>query len=174
MSKTINALTEDTSPASGDFLPSWDTSASATKKISLLNAQGGAWATWSPSYSGMSVGNGTVVSKYHQVGKTVMFHFEFTLGSTSTFTGPTISLPVTSAAYIVHSFIGNCQIYDLSATSTYGGPVSWLSTTTMEGGLWFTGGSYGSNVGFSGLGTNTPFTWATGDRLVLHGMYEAA
>lgn len=35
--KTINQLTEDTSPTSGDFLASWDGATSTTKKITLGN-----------------------------------------------------------------------------------------------------------------------------------------
>lgn len=35
--KTINQLTEETTSATGDFAPIWDTSAGATKKVSLAN-----------------------------------------------------------------------------------------------------------------------------------------
>lgn len=37
--KTINQLTEDTSPANNDYVPTWDTSAGAAKKVTLLNAR---------------------------------------------------------------------------------------------------------------------------------------
>lgn len=33
--RTVNQLTEDSSPATGDFFPSWDTSAGATKKVAI-------------------------------------------------------------------------------------------------------------------------------------------
>lgn len=36
--KTINQLTEDTTPTSGDFVASWDGATSATKKVTLANA----------------------------------------------------------------------------------------------------------------------------------------
>lgn len=35
--KTINQLTEDATPASSDFIPSWDTSGGATKKVAFSN-----------------------------------------------------------------------------------------------------------------------------------------
>jgi len=41
MLKVINALTEDGSPVSGDFLISYDTSASAAKKVDVANLTGG-------------------------------------------------------------------------------------------------------------------------------------
>lgn len=36
--KTINQLTEDTTPTSGDFLASWDGATSTTKKVTMANA----------------------------------------------------------------------------------------------------------------------------------------
>lgn len=35
--KTINQLTEDTSPTGDDFIPSWDTTSGAAKKVQLQN-----------------------------------------------------------------------------------------------------------------------------------------
>src|SRR6185369_9654216 len=70
----------------------------------LPTANGGvpqsAWGSWTPSWTNLSVGNGTVVAKYVQIGKTVFARLSLVLGSTSTVTGPVIfSLPVTSVTY---------------------------------------------------------------------------
>lgn len=37
--KTINQLTEDTSPTSDDYFPSWDAGTAASKKVTLANLQ---------------------------------------------------------------------------------------------------------------------------------------
>lgn len=66
----------------------------------LLNVGGnpidaGAWITWSPSYTNLTVGSGTVVAKYIQIGKTVILKFKFTFASDSSIgTAPTVSFPL--------------------------------------------------------------------------------
>jgi hypothetical protein len=37
---------------------------------------GGAWTTWTPSYTNLTVGNGTVTARYSQVGKTVTIDYK--------------------------------------------------------------------------------------------------
>src|SRR5687768_6393896 len=61
----------------------------------LLYLYATAWTAWSPSYTSITVGNGTVVAVYQQINKTVRWRFKFTLGSTSAIgAGPRLTLPV--------------------------------------------------------------------------------
>jgi len=58
-----------------------------------------AWQSWAPNWTNFTVGNGTVVAKYIQIGKTVHFKIKVTLGSTSSVSGAiTFSLPTDSHA----------------------------------------------------------------------------
>lgn len=59
----------------------------------------GAWTSWTPTFAGFTLGNGTVVAKYTQVGKIVHWNVVVTCGSTSADSAATatFTLPVTAA-----------------------------------------------------------------------------
>ena len=90
------------------------------------------WSTWSPSYSNLSVGNGTASAIYAYTGmKTVTAHWYLTLGSTSSVgTSPTLTLPIAPAdgsdirtlAYLIDSAL----IYYGSVTIVTGSTVGLL------------------------------------------------
>lgn len=129
------------------------------------------WATWTPTLTNLTQGNGTVVARYQQVGKTVNYWFKFTLGSTSAVgTDPQFTLPAApSASYAANTeALGTGSIRDNSAP-TLRQAIAWLVS--------------GSNVhvqSFSGTGdagnitATSPWTWATSDVLYVAGTYEAA
>ena len=55
------------------------------------------WRAWTPTYTNITVGNGTVSARYVQIGPFVMLDWYLTFGSTSSMgTGPKVSLPVTA------------------------------------------------------------------------------
>lgn len=129
------------------------------------------WQTWTPSYTNLSIGNGVVVSKYTQIGKTVHFKFKLTWGSTTSGSGTfIISFPVTATSDLdaITGFIGGAEAYDLSGLSLFLGQTYWASTTTFT-----MKGLDASNVTFP-FATAAPMTWATGDILYAIGTYEAA
>lgn len=130
-----------------------------------------AWQTWTPAYANITVGNGTVVSKYIQTGKMVIFKYKLTLGSTSTMgTSMTVSLPVTATSDYdtVTGVIGKGIMYDLSATTKFVTETFWASTTTMQP------LGVDSNTAYFFPSATSPFTWTTGDIFYLSGVYEAA
>jgi hypothetical protein len=60
------------------------------------------WTTYTPSNSGITVGNGTQTARYVKVGKTVFVSYRFVLGSTSSVSGAVyVGLPSTNASYSV-------------------------------------------------------------------------
>lgn len=123
----------------------------------------GAWASFTSSPGGgLTIGNGTIVAAYMQVGKTVFFRVLVTLGSTSSIaSNVTLSLPVTANA--TEQACGG-WVNDVSA----GGPGRLPASGQIGGSVvavWSTGGSLTSTV---------PFTWASGDKICLEGTYEAA
>jgi hypothetical protein len=134
------------------------------------------WQSYSPSWTGgaPAIGNGTIVGKYSQVGKTVFYRIIVTMGSTTTYGAGTwaFSLPVTSTEGTTgFPPTGTYAAYDNSAGNNYWGGIGFASTTTVAGLInsISTAGQWGGT-----LGTTTPFTWAQSDILYIKGFYEAA
>jgi hypothetical protein len=131
--------------------------------------------SWVPVWTNITVGNGTVTAKYKQVGKRVDFHVVLTLGSgSSVSSNPNLTLPVTAAAYgdvsSGNPYIGIAHFED-NAVGSNEGTIDMPSTTTMRPLVYTTGGTY---AGIAALGSAVPFTWGTGDEIILTGSYEAA
>jgi hypothetical protein len=112
-----------------------------TKEIQFNGTDvSGAWITWSPTLTNVTVGNGvTNYAKYKQIGKVVHFRLKFTLGTTSSIGGTiTISLPVTANADYANSeeqFNASVTLAD-AGVNTYMGGVMWASSTTVTLRAW--------------------------------------
>lgn len=127
----------------------------------------GAWANWSPTYTNITVGSGTVVAKYKQIGKTVFFRFKFTYGSGSAVgAAPTITFPVAPLSGGLRDIVGQ-GMYDDDNGSDYAGPIRGGATTMTP---YFAD----SNSVLAALSSTLPFTWDTNDGLSMFGQYEAA
>jgi hypothetical protein len=137
-----------------------------------LNAIG-TWTTWTPTWSGITVGNGTTVARYSQINKVVHCRVQFTLGSTSSIAGPvTFTLPATASSSAVVTMQGVAQFTDASAPTTVAGVVRLASTTTAQ--LVVMDGSSAWLTHF-GLTSSRPFaSWGTDDLLLCSLTYEAA
>jgi len=132
------------------------------------------WQSYTPTFTNVTTGNGTITGKYIQIGKTVFFYARFVFGSTSAITGTvSISLPVTSINYTTAytKVIGQVSAFDASAAQQYTGVSAWTNTTTVEPDITNVSGTYAVS---SGITSTIPMTWATGDVLDLNGFYEAA
>lgn len=131
-----------------------------------------AWTSYTPTWTNLTVGNGTSSFKYKQIGKTVYVIGRFQFGSTSSMgSDPQMSLPVTSVSYHSTVPLGTSTLQD-SGTNTFAGYVRPNNTTSVI----FT---YlvvsGSNISASSTPTSTtPFTWTTNDALTVNIVYEAA
>ena len=175
VSAEISVVAEKTVPVDADLILIEDSAASNVKKRVQLGNLGGAWGTWSPSYANLTIGNGTVVARYVQIGQTVHAYFSFVLGSTSAVgTAPTVSTPVTaSSSYLTGQKVGVCSLFD-NGSNEQGGIVTLASTTTF--GLFYPH----LNVGGIELLTETqidasnPFTWTTGDSISFAVTFEAS
>lgn len=145
------------------------TLSTGTKVGAATNDISGAWTSFTPTWTGLTIGNATVDAKYMQIGKTVHFFISATMGSTTTFSGAfTATLPVTARIGAEYRFpIG---MKDVSAGNNYFGTTFNHSTTVMN--LAMTGGANGLLPGT--LGPTGPFTWAVSDLLTISGTYEAA
>jgi hypothetical protein len=141
----------------------------ADKFIEITNymtASTSAWTTYTVTWSGgagVSLGNGTLVGKYRQLGKTVQVKIKLVAGSTTTF-GSTVwsfSLPVTALSTSVE--VGSLYMLD-SGTANRSGSCLLNTTTTL----------FCITSADTDVGPSTPQAWANGDALVACITYEAA
>lgn len=127
-----------------------------------------AWTAYVPVFANTTLGNGSAVGAYTQVGKMVSFRAIFTLGTTSTMgSNPTVTLPVTAGTT---AYLCNIWIQD-TGTAFFYGVAAPSSTTVLT--------LYNLNSGtaytrMDGISATTPMTWTTGDILIVSGTYEAA
>lgn len=129
----------------------------------------GGYTSWTPTWSGLTVGNGTVTARYTQVGKTVRFDMQLLFGSTTSITTsyPSFTLPVALAKTSVQ-----CAGFWIdSGTAKYfnsyyldNANLVFFITTNVAG-------TYPSEAGIS---PTVPFTWTTNDIAVVSGSYEVA
>ena len=130
----------------------------------------GSWTTWTPTYTDMTAGNGTVTARYSQMGKTIFFDYKIIWGSTTSITGgnPTFSLPKTSVSPVFF-FDGN--IFDSGVQNYSGGGQVVGGTSLVYMKVYNVAGAYPVP---GAIGTTTPMTWTTNDEYQLHGFYEVA
>ena len=129
-------------------------------------ASGITFADYTPSYTNITIGNGTVVARYGQQGKFVFVTWDFIFGSTSSIgSASRVSLPKTAKNT---SYIGSMYGLD-SGTLEVIGQVALGSTTGMKIVVPLNG-SYGTTQPTATF----PWTWTTNDRITLSMVYEEA
>lgn len=128
-----------------------------------------AWPTWTPTYANITIGNGTVVARYIQQGKTVRGKWSLVLGSTSAISGsPTVSLPVAASSnFSADDNIGfgrqnDANGGDFPCFAKYDGTNFEIQSPSGVAGV------------FENISSTLPFTWASGDKLQFSFFYEAA
>ena len=129
---------------------------------------GAAWQSYTPAFTNLSVGNGTLDGRYAQDNKTIHFRVSLTWGSTTSATPGTairVSLPVTAASgrYIVSAYYLDSGIRNWCAVGVIG-DVSSTDVNLMSP----------DNVSSGSVSSTAPFTWGTADVMVVSGSYEAA
>jgi len=144
-------------------VPSWATPAA-----------GGTWSAWTPTLTGFSLGNGTMVARYSQIGKTVNAWFRFQFGSTSSLaaTNNWVTLPVAaSGSYVANQTMSMAFFWDNTFGAAYTGKMEWKSATEVRIQVLATSGTYGYN---DYAGATIPVAYATSDAWEFFITYEAA
>lgn len=144
----------------------------------LVSGTGSSWAmqSWSPTWTNLSVGNGTVTTAYIQSGKIVYFRLKLVFGATTSISGSVdFTVPVNSnAAYQggESAIIGYAKYLDAGSAS-YSGYVQLTSGSATKGTLIVpnVGGTYPTGAGLS---STVPFTFALSDEIHAVGWYEVA
>lgn len=164
---TVDGFHASATPAANSLL-SLDSSA-----LVPTAALGGAWTSWTPAWTNLTLGNGTVVAKYTQVGKTIMFRLKLTFGSTTSITAafPGFTLPAaarndTTAAGSISFLYNDVGVVNVATLNIIGaGETKGYFTTQVVS------GTYPQE---SGITSTIPFAWATGDSATAIGYYEVA
>lgn len=136
----------------------------------ISSALTGAWTAWSPTVNNLTVGSGSLTTRYRQLSKTIDLEFVFVFGSGSAVgTIPDFTLPSAPASHYPTAsgsiLPASVTIVD-SATTQRQGLLSWNGS--IAGILYW-------NAGVPAAITSTaPWTWATGDQIHVFATYEAA
>lgn len=151
-----------------------DMGALASATDDLFDPVLGEWVSYAPTWTGSggnpAIGNGTIVGKYRQVGKSVDFSIMVTMGSTTTYGSGQWSLTLPFAPVLNGGnwfFIGAART---SVTYFLGGEIVTPGSATMT--LRCLPTTAGNN--YVSASPTVPVTWATGNILAISGSYEAA
>lgn len=141
-------------------------------RLDELEDEHGAWETFTPSLAaGWTLGNGTLVSRYREVGKTVHVRHVLTFGTTTAIasnnTGFGHPVPALGTAHPQNTiFEGGCLFYDNSSGTQYPG---WLSAFGSAGAF----AMFGSGtVAATRLSSTVPVAYGQNDILSIAYKYE--
>lgn len=134
---------------------------------------GGAWTSWTPTWTGAATSNSTVEAKYTQIGKTVIgkVSIVFAGGNKPNSTGLLFSLPVTATAAPDSNFLIGDAAFTDTGTIGYTGFVYQSTTTTAGFRVNKADSTYATHVGIT---ATIPHTWANTDVVECNFIYEAA
>jgi hypothetical protein len=127
----------------------------------------GAWITWTPSVSNVTIGNGSITARYQQTSNVINFSVKIVFGSTTTISGsPNFTMPVAAnsvAVFPVYILDTGVAAYLGSAYLPIGSSMFLdLIDTTSNRAL------------LTAFSSTSPFTWGTGDFFSVSGSYEVA
>ncbi|MGA1556921.1 MAG: hypothetical protein ACO4AY_12845 [Ilumatobacteraceae bacterium] len=129
-----------------------------------LNAIGD-FTTYTPTFTGLTVGDGTLFAAYAPVNELVFLQVAITFGSTTAISGSlTCSYPFTADDTFRDGTGGQCTFRDDDTATNYFGVPTPSSGTIFNIRALDASGTYVKHTNISGT---IPFTWATSDRLVV-------
>jgi hypothetical protein len=131
--------------------------------VTRAMVSGEEWTDWSPTYGGLSVGDGTAVARYTKRGLDVTARFSLAFGSTTAVSSDiTVNLP-----FAVHASgyaAGHALAYDVSTDQYFHG-TAFVSPGSAVVNLAF---------GVELAAPTQPFTWTNTDVLAFTLTYESA
>lgn len=128
------------------------------------------WTSFTPTWTNLTIGNGTQTWAYQIVGDLVMVEGRTVLGSTSSITGtPTMALPVTRSTSAI-MLIGTGTLQDSGTATFMAYPISTSTTNCLFFSL-LVSGTYASEASTS---ATVPFTWTTNDVIGATLIYKKA
>lgn len=137
--------------------------------ISASNITTGAWTAYTPTLSGITLGNGGLAATYARVGKTVTVRIRFAAGTTTTFSATTLrfTLPSNFATNYDQLPLGPAYFLDSSVGSPSRTAGAAIATSANQ--VFLVTNATGGTV------TNAvPWTWADQDLITMTVTYEEA
>jgi hypothetical protein len=135
------------------------------------------WQTWTPTFTGLTTGNGTLNARYLQIGPLTTVYVSFVLGSTSSITGGVVitNLPVNANFSNINAGIGTAlsgylTMRDDSPAQTVYGFCSYSGVSSVELRPFYLSGNYQI---VSQINATSPFTWAQSDEFWLSFSYHS-
>lgn len=161
-------------PAAPTATPGTSTTQLATTEfVTTADQLLGTYTAYTPTFSDITLGDGTVTSYYCQVNKLVHYWGRLTFGSTTSITasGCQISIPVNQAtAMPAQQFPMGSTVYsDASAATRYAGRAGYVNAGLFRLFTLATGVSYTTKTAIS---STIPFTWTTSDTISWNITYE--
>jgi hypothetical protein len=133
-----------------------------------------AYAAWTPTFSNLTVGNGTLTGQYVQIDKMVHWYLKLVFGSTTSITG---AVQVTGLPIAPVSTDASIAAIVQALYSDASGPKFWGSSHAANNNtsrIWLSpmaiSGSYIASAG--DLSSTVPFTWTTSDTIFVSAIYE--
>ena len=132
----------------------------------------GTWTTYTPVWTGVTVGNGTVTARYCQINKLVFWQVELVVGSTTSVgtSNVRITYPVPAAQIHLSGNGGQVTHEDVDGVDYIG----TLIRLSGAGCYVYVVGASSTYASVGPISPTVPFTWAAGDRIVIQDFYEAA
>lgn len=132
----------------------------------------GAWTSYSPTLTNITIGNGTKAGFYTQIGKTVFYGVDIVFGNTTSVSGSIgISLPVAASSNNMYSSY-SCTIFDSGGNPAWLNAILRKATATLISLLVIkTDSTY---AGLTDTSSTVPITWTTNDQIHFMITYEAA
>ena len=163
---------EDVTLTVGDYSPPASGMNRSNPAVEERTTDASPQQAWTPTCSGLTVGNGVWAASWQQRGKWVDFIAHFVFGTTSAVTGRLLlTLPKAQAALTLQGQF-NAGFYDNSAGVHFAAITGYTGTATQT---WIdavaTAAAYGSGQGTT---AHIPMTWATNDRIGITGSYPVA
>lgn len=144
-------------------------------KVGIGNTQLGAFIAHTPTFTNLTVGDGTLTGAYARVNDLVYYYGLITFGATTAITGSvSLGLPVNLHSTQIASAgpLGLLYMADASTGIWYAGNMNAnASATSVVASTWAANGTY---VSRGNLTAAIPFTWTTSDRIHWAITYRAA
>jgi hypothetical protein len=145
--------------------------------VENMTAIGGAWTSFTPTWTNLTVGNATQNSAYIAAGKLHIVRIALTWGSTTSMSGvPEFTLPngvSFHSSYYSTAIVGYGALEDDNPGTDYTGVVMRSGATAARG-RFLCEQVNATYAAAAGISATVPFTWATGDNIFAVFTFEAA
>lgn len=130
-----------------------------TNGANTVREQSVALQSWTPTWSGLTVGNGTLSANWKLVAGLFCWRLRLVFGSTTAVSGPVLVTNLPHSLGVAGMAVGGGLLNDASASANRRVASCLLDSATAFA-IFFDGGSVQSTQ---------PFTWAVDDQISLHG-----